>query len=106
METVNAIFEEAVEIEQSFIAEALPEGFDGMNSKLAGQYVQYVADFWLQELGFAPIFKATNPFPFMARLSMRGTTNFFEHRVTEYNACVKATTTADVCDAAVGDLDF
>lgn len=48
------------------------------------QYIEYVADHLLQELGLEAIYKADNPFPFMTNISLEGKTNFFERRVTEY----------------------
>lgn len=83
-EHVYQIISEAVEIEKEFITEALPVDLIGMNAKLMKQYIEYVADYWLQELGYKPMFGATNPFDFMEMISLEGKTNFFEARVGEY----------------------
>ena len=48
------------------------------------QYIEFVADRWLTELGYSKIFNATNPFDFMELISLQGKTNFFEKRVGEY----------------------
>lgn len=74
----------AVEIEKEFITESLPVDLIGMNSRLMKQYIEYVADFWLQRLGCKKVYESTNPFDFMEMLSLEGKTNFFEKRVGEY----------------------
>ncbi|MES2381813.1 MAG: ribonucleoside-diphosphate reductase small subunit [Bacteroidota bacterium] len=81
---VRAIIEEAVTIEKEFITEALPVNLIGMNAKLMQQYIEFVADRWLAELGCAKIYNTTNPFDFMEMISLQGKTNFFEKRVGDY----------------------
>jgi len=81
---VHAIIADAVAIEKEFITDALPVDLIGMNAKLMQQYIEFVADRWLVELGYSKIFKATNPFDFMELISLQGKTNFFEKRVGEY----------------------
>ena len=81
---VHAIIADAVVIEKEFITDALPVDLIGMNAKLMQQYIEFVADRWLVELGYSKIFKATNPFDFMELISLQGKTNFFEKRVGEY----------------------
>ena len=83
-EAVTAIIREAVEIEKEFITEALPVNLIGMNSGLMSQYIEFVADRWLDELGCEKIYQATNPFDFMEMISLQGKTNFFEKRVGDY----------------------
>ena len=83
-DAVYEIITEAVTIEKEFITDALPVALIGMNAKLMQQYIEFVADRWLVELGYSKIFKATNPFDFMELISLQGKTNFFEKRVGEY----------------------
>ena len=83
-EAVHGIIKDAVEIEKEFITEALPVALIGMNAKLMQQYIEFVADRWLRELGYAKIYNATNPFDFMEMISLEGKTNFFEKRVGDY----------------------
>jgi ribonucleoside-diphosphate reductase beta chain len=83
-ETVQKIILDAVEIEKEFILEALPVKLIGMNSDLMSQYIEFVADRLLLELGNEKVFNATNPFDFMEMISIQGKTNFFEKRVGEY----------------------
>jgi ribonucleotide reductase beta subunit family protein with ferritin-like domain len=81
---VYEIVRDAVEIEKEFIAEALPCRLIGMNAKLMCQYIEFVADRLVLQLGYDKIYNATNPFDFMEMISLAGKTNFFERRVGEY----------------------
>jgi ribonucleoside-diphosphate reductase beta chain len=83
-ERIKEIICEAVEIEKEFITDSLPVSLIGMNEKLMSQYIEFVADFWLVELGCTKVFNSENPFEFMEMLSLQGKTNFFEKRVGEY----------------------
>lgn len=91
---VTSIIAEAVEIEKEFILEALPVRLIGMNSDLMSQYIEFVADRLLAELGCNRIYNVPNPFDFMDMINLQGKTNFFEKRVGEYQkAGVKNGTT-------------
>jgi len=83
-EVVTGIIKDAVEIEKEFINDALPVSLIGMNAKLMSQYIEFVADRWLGELGYPKVYNATNPFDFMEMISLQGKTNFFEKRVGDY----------------------
>lgn len=83
-EEAHELFKEAVAIEKEFITEALPCSLIGMNSKLMGQYIEYVADRLLVILGYPKAYNATNPFGFMERISLEAKDNFFEKRVSTY----------------------
>lgn len=83
-ERVQEIIIDAVEIEKEFITDALPVKLIGMNADLMKQYIEFVADRWLVELGNDKYYKATNPFDFMELISLQGKTNFFEKRVGDY----------------------
>lgn len=83
-DTVQKIITDAVEIEKEFITEALPVDLIGMNSRLMSQYIEFVADRLLAELGNPKVFNVANPFDFMEMISLQGKTNFFEKRVGEY----------------------
>lgn len=83
-ERVEKIITDAVEIEKEFILEALPVKLIGMNSKLMSQYIEFVADRLLVELGNEKVYNSENPFDFMEMISLQGKTNFFEKRVGDY----------------------
>jgi ribonucleoside-diphosphate reductase beta chain len=82
--TVEKIITDAVAIEKEFVTDALPVNLIGMNAKLMQQYIEFVADRLLVELGNDKVYHATNPFDFMDMISLQGKTNFFEKRVGEY----------------------
>ena len=84
-ERVEEIIREAVEIEEEFICESLPCKLIGMNSDLMREYIKYVADRLLVQLGFSKIYNTENPFDFMKTACLDGKTNFFEARVSEYS---------------------
>jgi ribonucleoside-diphosphate reductase beta chain len=83
-EAATKIITDAVEIEKEFITDALPVALIGMNAKLMSQYIEFVADRWLGELGYDKVYGASNPFDFMEMISLQGKTNFFEKRVGDY----------------------
>ncbi|WP_010523120.1 ribonucleotide-diphosphate reductase subunit beta [Aquimarina agarivorans] len=74
----------ALEVEKIFITESLPVSLIGMNAKLMTQYLEFVTDRLLSELGCSKEFNTANPFDFMDMISLQGKTNFFEKRVSEY----------------------
>jgi ribonucleotide reductase beta subunit family protein with ferritin-like domain len=86
---INNIVREAVSIEKEFICEALPCNLIGMNQKLMSQYIEFVADRLLLQLGYDKIYNASCPFDFMENISVEGKTNFFEKRVSEYALATK-----------------
>ena len=83
-ETVQKIIQDAVAIEKEFVTDALPVKLIGMNADLMCQYIEFVADRLLGELGCEKVYNSTNPFDFMEMISLQGKTNFFEKRVGEY----------------------
>jgi ribonucleoside-diphosphate reductase subunit M2 len=82
---VYDIIQEAVSLEKEFICDALPCKLIGMNAILMSQYIEFVADRLVQQLGFDKIYNTENPFDFMEMISLEGKTNFFERRNSEYS---------------------
>ena len=76
---------EAVSIEDEFINESIPCNMLGMNSELMSQYIRFVADRLVVQLGYEPIWQMKNPFDFMDRICLDNKTNFFEDRVAQYS---------------------
>jgi ribonucleoside-diphosphate reductase subunit M2 len=83
-EKIYEIIKEAIEIEKEFICQALPCRLIGMNSELMSQYIEFVADRLLLQLGYDKIYNTNNPFPWMESISLNGKTNFFEKKVADY----------------------
>ena len=82
---VYDIIQDAVSLEKEFICDALPCKLIGMNAILMSQYIEFVADRLVQQLGFDKIYNTENPFDFMEMISLEGKTNFFERRNSEYS---------------------
>jgi ribonucleotide reductase beta subunit family protein with ferritin-like domain len=83
-EKVHKIIREAVKAEKEFITKALPCDMIGMNSKMMSQYIEFVADRLVSQLGYPKIWYSKNPFDFMERISLESKENFFEKRVSTY----------------------
>eukprot|EP00542_Grammatophora_oceanica_P017478 CAMPEP_0194028104 /NCGR_PEP_ID=MMETSP0009_2-20130614/2126_1 /TAXON_ID=210454 /ORGANISM="Grammatophora oceanica, Strain CCMP 410" /LENGTH=465 /DNA_ID=CAMNT_0038667373 /DNA_START=160 /DNA_END=1557 /DNA_ORIENTATION=- len=83
-EEIHDMIGQAVEVEKGFICDALPVSLIGMNASLMAQYIEFVADRLLADLGYRPLFRSKNPFDWMDMISLEGKTNFFEKRVGEY----------------------
>ena len=84
-EVVQQIITEALDVEIEFITESIPCAMLGMNSNLMIQYLQYVADRLLVQLGYSKKWNSENPFDFMENIGVEGKTNFFEERVSAYS---------------------
>lgn len=82
---VHQLIHEAVEIENDFINNSIRCNMLGMNRELMFQYIMFVADRLLVQLGYEKLYNFNNPFHFMERISLNNKSNFFEHtRVSEY----------------------
>ena len=81
---IQELIREAVEIETEFICEALPCKLIGMNSELMTQYIKFVADRLVVQLGYKKIYGVENCFPWMELISLESKTNFFEKRSDAY----------------------
>jgi len=83
---VYEIMNDAIKIEKEFITESLPCDLIGMNSQTMCQYIEFVADNLLVNLGYNKLYNVEFPstFSFMDAISIQGKTNFFEKRPTEY----------------------
>ena len=75
----------------------------GMNTVLMDQYIEYVADRLVYQLGYEKIYNSENPFDFMQLISMENKTNFFEKRVGEYSL---ANVNVDGGTEDIGEMNF
>jgi ribonucleotide reductase beta subunit family protein with ferritin-like domain len=55
-----------------------------MNSDLMTQYIKFVADRLVVQLGYKKIYNVGNPFPWMELISLERKTNMFELKIAEY----------------------
>lgn len=100
--TIHALVDEAVQHEVNFCCQALPVSLLGMSSEKMSEYIRFVADRFLVDIGVPKLYSAVNPFDWMELISLDPKTNFFEHRVAEYKkagaseaGCEGFDTTAD-----------
>jgi len=84
-EMLKEMVNDAVTIEKNFINESLKCDLIGMNPRLMSQYIEYVADILLLNLGHTKLYNSTNPFPFMQTdFNLQVKSNFFETKTTTY----------------------
>jgi len=94
---VHELFSSAVDLEAKFVKQALNSAVVGLDSSKLIEYVRFVADRLLVQLGYEPLFLVrNNPLQFMETQSMRVTTNFFESRVSEYSLAQPGSFAEDV----------
>jgi ribonucleoside-diphosphate reductase beta chain len=84
---VHNILKEAVELEERFVEQSLPERLDGINKETMKQYVRYCGNRLLKMLHngkYESIWNDEQPYVFMNMISIDTKTNFFEGRVDLY----------------------
>lgn len=88
---IHKMIVEAVKLERDYNQDALPNGILGLNAEYLSQYVEYVADRRLEELGFEQHFKTPNPAKWMATATdVLELVNFFESTNTSYESNARA----------------
>ncbi len=77
---------EGTELEIQYARATMPRGILGMNASMMEEYLQFIANRRLVQIGLEEEFiGATNPFPWMSEImDLRKEKNFFETRVIEY----------------------
>jgi len=82
----------AVEMEEAYNHDLLPKGILGLNADYVNQYVKYLADRRLEELGFDAHYNVSNPAKWMATANdTLQLVNFFEATNTSYEVNAKGT---------------
>lgn len=86
-EIIN-IIKEGVELESEYAIDTMPNGILGLNSEMFVNYIKYIANRRLQQIGLPEQFNVkNNPFPWMSEITdLKKEKNFFETRVTEYQS--------------------
>jgi ribonucleoside-diphosphate reductase beta chain len=87
-QSINAMIEEAVDVEHQFARDLLGQGVPGMSTADTRTYLEFVADQRLMQLGLPRRFGAKNPFGFMDLQDVQELTNFFERTVAAYQVGV------------------
>ena len=77
---------EGTELEIMYARDTMPRGVLGMNAAMMEEYLKFIANRRLTQIGLEEEFKGvSNPFPWMSEIiDLRKEKNFFETRVTEY----------------------
>ena len=80
------LFRKAVDLEYAYAEDTMPRGVLGLNAAQFKEYLRFIANRRLQQIGLDPLFPGvTNPFPWMSEMiDLKKEKNFFETRVTEY----------------------
>lgn len=95
-EKVHCMFSEAVDIEESFIDEALPKDLLGINARDMKVYIKYIANRLLKQLHYTELFENVhNPFDFTELGVVTTKSNFFEHDPTEYQQSAQVETSSE-----------
>ncbi|WP_458207630.1 ribonucleotide-diphosphate reductase subunit beta [Haladaptatus sp. NG-SE-30] len=82
---IDQLVKRAVELEKIYAREACPEGIVGMSADQFAEYVEYVADRRLSQLGMDERYGTKNPFSWMSEATdLNREKNFFETNVAEY----------------------
>ncbi|MBX4195617.1 ribonucleotide-diphosphate reductase subunit beta [Candidatus Parcubacteria bacterium] len=82
---IRDIIIEGVNLETQYNKDLFPQGILGLNADYVNQYVQYVADRRLEELGLPKFYNATNPAKWMSTATdVYELVNFFEAQNTSY----------------------
>jgi len=82
---IRDIIIEGVNLENNYNHDLFPRGILGLNADYVNQYVQYVADRRLEELGLAKHYNVTNPAKWMSTATdVYELVNFFEAQNTSY----------------------
>ena len=87
-EELKGLFIKAVELEFRYAEDTMPRGVLGLNASQFKEYLRFIANRRATQIGLDEIFPgAGNPFPWMAEMiDLKKEKNFFETRVTEYQA--------------------
>jgi len=85
-EEVTQMIIEGTALEIEYARDTMPRGVLGMNAAMMEEYLHFIANRRLTQLGLSEQFPgATNPFPWMSEImDLRKEKNFFETRVIEY----------------------
>jgi ribonucleoside-diphosphate reductase beta chain len=82
---IRNIIIEGVDLEVNYNKDLFPTGILGLNADYVNQYVKYVADRRLEELGFPKYYNVTNPAKWMSTATdVYELVNFFEAQNTSY----------------------
>jgi ribonucleoside-diphosphate reductase beta chain len=85
---IATMLDEAVDCEMQFAEDILSQGVAGLSVSGMRQYLEFIADQRLVQLGLPKIYGPKNPFSFMDLQDVQELANFFERRVSAYQVAV------------------
>lgn len=89
---IRGMILDAVRMEEQYNNDLLPRGIVGLSADYVNDYVKYLTDRRLEELGFEPEFHVANPAKWMAAANdTLQLVNFFEAANTSYEVNARAT---------------
>ncbi|HAQ23977.1 MAG TPA: ribonucleoside-diphosphate reductase [Acidimicrobiaceae bacterium] len=94
-ERIYEMLAEAIDCEYQFAEDLLGQGVPGMSTADTKQYLQFVADQRLVQLGLERRYHVGNPFGFMELQDVQELTNFFERTVAAYQVGVEGDVSFD-----------
>jgi ribonucleoside-diphosphate reductase beta chain len=86
-QTLYSACKDMVNLEDNFIDTCFAAGeVPGLKPEQVKQYIRYIADRRLNDLGLDPLFNVSNPLGWLdVMINAKEHTNFFENRATEYS---------------------
>lgn len=87
---VHAMVDEAVAVENEFINSSIPCKLVGMNAESMTEYIKFMGDRILIQLGYSPLYGVDCPFAFMKRAGLCEIVNFFEGKNSEYSMAAQS----------------
>ena len=96
VEEVTQMITDAVDLETEYNKDMFPRGILGLNANYINQYVKYMADRHLEELGLPTQYNVTNPAQWMGVNDVFSLVNFFESTNTSYEANASASSKSEV----------
>lgn len=88
VQSIHQMVDEAIDCETQFAEDLLSGGVAGLSVRDMRQYLEFVADRRLQQMGLQARYHARNPFAFMDLQDVQEVANFFERRVSAYQVGV------------------
>jgi ribonucleoside-diphosphate reductase beta chain len=86
---VYDMIQEAVDCEVAFAEDTLGQGVPGLSIKDMKDYLEYVADQRLMNIGLEKRYNTKNPLKFMELQDVEGLSNFFERTVSSYQTAIE-----------------
>lgn len=92
---VVQMLEDAIDCEMTFAEDLVSNGIAGLSLNDMRQYLEYIADRRLENLGIPARYNTKNPFGFMELQDMQELANFFERRVSAYQTGISGQVSFD-----------